>query len=640
MRVEGSNIPPNDSQTNRPFSNGSSNGAISPRKNGSSPTTNGSTHSNSNGYTNGTREKPTEPFYGHDREEVTRILIQSLTDLGYDGAARTLSNESGYNLENRAVAKFRRAVLDGDWSEAERTLFGDHVDDTGGGVGLYSNESDITWLKSSRSSPRNSDFKGGLPLSEGANTTELRFWIRQQKYLELLEIRDRQRALQVLRQELQPLQYDETRLHALSSLIMCCEDPDNLRQAAQWDGAQGESRSQLLSELSQSISPSVMIPEHRLAHLLNQVRDNQIANCLYHNSTASPSLYVNHTCDRDDFPLETLTELRDHSDEVWYIDFSPDGSMLATACKDGSVFIYDTKNWSVSQRLLEHDEGACYVAWSPDSQHVITCSQGQDHSAYVWDAKTGHRILDFTQYTYAVTTAAWSPDGTAFVIGSQDAERPLNLYSLQSGQEIYAWAEAKHPDRPNNGFRIQDVAIAADGSRMVAITYDNRVFVYDWLTKQRISEWSMDNTLTCVSISSDGREVLINMNEGRLVLMDAVTGEPLMRYQGLRQTGYVIRSGFGGAGDGCIVSGSEDSHVYIWRRQSGILVEALEAHGPGYVNTVSWNRADPAMFASAGDDHRVRIWSNMTNIRAYSQQLGAVRGMNGIGPIGGNIYMQ
>jgi len=112
---------------------------------------------------NGASDKHPVPavpdFYGHNRQEVTRLIIQSLSDLGYHSTAQKLSQESGFELEVPNVAAFRTAVQHGHWSEAEALLFGDTTRDA-------------------------------LPLSEGAKRDDMVFLIRQQKYLELLEQRD------------------------------------------------------------------------------------------------------------------------------------------------------------------------------------------------------------------------------------------------------------------------------------------------------------------------------------------------------------------------------------------------------------------------------------------------------------------
>jgi len=198
-----------NSNSPRTFSNGSS---LSPlHKAALSNTTNGVSHSQGtansapSSHTNGAMSAlraaaPT--YFGHDREEVTRILIQSLSDLGYNGAAGTLSRESGYELESPTVAAFRNAVLQGEWAEAESLLFGSHSSGSGGGGVSISNGS--------------SHQNGGLVLAEGADKDQMLFGMRQQKFLELLEERDLGNALMVLRQELTPLHQDIGKLHALS----------------------------------------------------------------------------------------------------------------------------------------------------------------------------------------------------------------------------------------------------------------------------------------------------------------------------------------------------------------------------------------------------------------------------------------
>jgi WD repeat-containing protein 26 len=197
MRLEGEGS--NSNGATRPFSNGS---GASPLHRAAMPTNgaqkgltamNGSSHANGHSHQ---RAKPRPTYFGHDREEVTRILIQALSDLGYNGAAGTLSQESGYELESPSVAAFRNAVMQGEWAEAEELLFGSTVPSTAeGGVSLNAT---------------------GLELAEGADKDVMRFWLRQQKFLELLEERDTGRALMVLRTELTPLYQDVGKLHFLS----------------------------------------------------------------------------------------------------------------------------------------------------------------------------------------------------------------------------------------------------------------------------------------------------------------------------------------------------------------------------------------------------------------------------------------
>lgn len=171
------------------------------------PGTNG--QAQANGSTNLSAPVNTSTYFGHDREEVTRILIQSLNDLGYVNAASALGRESGYDLESPSVAAFRTAVLNGNWADAERILLGSFYSDKSG-VGGSNIKHRTNNGKQSQS----------LVLAEGADRNEMLFLLRRQKFLELLEGHDVGPALVVLRQELTPLNHDIARLHALSRYAM------------------------------------------------------------------------------------------------------------------------------------------------------------------------------------------------------------------------------------------------------------------------------------------------------------------------------------------------------------------------------------------------------------------------------------
>ncbi|KAH6665662.1 WD domain-containing protein [Halenospora varia] len=574
MRAEGETSSPNG--TSRPFSNGSGasplhKAAISNSTNGrrkSPVATNGSA---TNGHS-GTKPRP--PYFGHDREEVTRILIQALTDMGYNGAATSLSQESGYELESPVVAAFRNAVLQGEWQEAEELLFDGSTE---GGVSISGT---------------------GLSLQEGVDKNVMRFWLRQQKFLELLEKRETGTALMVLRLELTPLYQDTAKLHFLSSLLMC-RTTEELKIKAEWDGAQGGSRHQLLSDLSKCISPAVMLPEHRLAILLQQVKRNQISNCMYHNTATSPSLYQDHSCDRNNFPVRTYLELDKHTGEVWQVQFSHDGSRLASCGEDGQVIIYDIETFEVLQTLADHEAGVCSLAWSPDDSMIVTCSL--DRRARLWNTETGKikRVLD--DFREPVSSCVWAPDGRTFVTGCLDKVRNLCQWNL-NGELVYDWGR---------NHRVQDLAVSPNGHRLVAMDTENQLHIYNFVTRELEYELDLKAKTSSISISQNSRYLLVNKKDGQARMLDLDTREAVRFFQSGDRGGLnVIRASFGGANESFVITGSEEGYIYIWHKENGQLIEKLEGHEKGCCTAVSWNPANPCMFASAGDDQKVRIWSN------------------------------
>ena len=200
-------LDPDSTSSNGPqyHANGSSpatqKNGISTSTNGHSSPTNGHSSPHRNGFSTSIARSKSSDFYGHDREEVTRLLIQGLEDLGYHGAANRLGHESGYEMESPAVAAFRNAILQGQWPEAEAILFGVDSEADGGGVSISNGYSH--------------HFEG-LKLAVDADPDSMRFSIREQKYLELLEKTETTTAIMVLRHELQPLRQDVSRLDHLS----------------------------------------------------------------------------------------------------------------------------------------------------------------------------------------------------------------------------------------------------------------------------------------------------------------------------------------------------------------------------------------------------------------------------------------
>ena len=128
-----------------------------------------------------------------------------------------------------------------------------------------------------------------------------------------------------------------------------------------------------------------MIPDHRLAVLFDQIKKSQISQCLYHNPSTLPSLFTDHMCDRTQFPLQTLLELKEAEGEVYCVEFSHDGKRLAAGGADSRVVIYDTTNFQVRHTLKEHTAAVVLITWSPDDARIVTCSQ--DHTAKIWDVK-------------------------------------------------------------------------------------------------------------------------------------------------------------------------------------------------------------------------------------------------------------
>ncbi|ORZ39540.1 WD40-repeat-containing domain protein [Catenaria anguillulae PL171] len=373
--------------------------------------------------------------------------------------ASQLEHTSGITFEVAAVGEFRTAVLSGDWAEAERFL--SHPD-----------------LRIPASS---------LPA--------VHFAIREQQYLELLELGDVAGALTVLRDKIAPLEYNLHRLHELSSYLMYT-DAHDLRTHAHWAGAAGGSRALTLQRVQAVIPPSVMVRARRLEHLLSQALAAQEAKCTYHNVPTSSadgaeptpprlmSLYEDHWCNMHaHFPSQTAVVYREHLDEVWYLAFSHGGDRLAAAGKDGSTIVWDVHTHRQLHRLAKHDDAVGFLAWSPDDSKLLTC--GNDAKLRMWDTATE-----------AVTACGWLPSGDRFVTGGLD--KVLAVWDM-TGNLIHKWTNT----------RVTDLQISHDGKTLVTVA-NQTIRIHDLTSRTEVLSFDDTESVTSLNLSKDGRYLLTN----------------------------------------------------------------------------------------------------------------------------------
>jgi WD40 repeat protein len=371
--------------------------------------------------------------------------------------------------------------------------------------------------------------------------------------------------------------------------------PEELRLKSNWDGAKGNSRKKLLKDLKEFVSPQILLPDNRLLNLVSQAIQYQKNNCLFHNTLEEHvSLFQDHSCTSKQIPTVTKNILEKHTDEVWYIKFSYNGKYLASASKDNTIILWDVLSPDVKaiKVLIGHIAPISFVSWSKNDQFLLSC--GNDNLVKLWDVQTGSCIRTFSRHTEFVAAVAWLPDGKHFISGGIDK----NIYMMDiDGNEIYSWTCA----------RVNDLAVSNDGKFMVVICHEKKLRIYD--LEEKTEDYIQETeSPTSLEISSDNKHILVNISSHEIHVWDVSSKRIIQKYRGQKQSRFVIRSCFGGANQAFVISGSEDSQVYIWHRSNGELLKVLSGHS-GTVNTVSWNPVNPSMFASCSDDHTIRIWT-------------------------------
>lgn len=483
-----------------------------------------------------------------------------------------------------------------------------------------------------------------LPLRSAFRVEDAIFLVKESKYIEALVDKEISKALKTLRKELAPLNCEgNSRIPQLASLIRY-RSPKEIFTSLGWEykevsslkDRKNRARENLLKKLQALVPPEVFPPDKRLQVLLERTLEQQQARQRWV-PRRSLSLLVDDRDGKEQIPSHTACVLRDHEDEVWHVQFSHCGNYIASVSKSAVVFVWEiniTKKppdssgeikqrgdganstssssenlrnnelpserkegskveigASVIRRFKGHSDPASFVAWSPDDSKLISCSEKE---VVLWDVAHDHRLRTVTEHSKPISSVAWMPDGTRFISGGMD--HMIYMWDAETGKMLDSWTEC----------RVNDLAVSADGQTMIILDHQGPVKIIELATSNQtiIPE---EECFPSMSLSNDSNFLLLCGASG-LRIWDTKSKKKVRDFLGHKQDRLILRACFGGVDEALIASGSEDSKIYIWHRQDGEVLRRLEGHSSN-VNSVAWSPKNPYLFASASDDHTIRLWS-------------------------------
>ena len=190
-----------------------------------------------------------------------------------------------------------------------------------------------------------------------------------------------------------------------------------------------------------------------------------------------------------------------HEDRVACAAFSPDGTLIVTASRDGTARVWDAATGAELAILRGHAGPVVSATFGSDGTRIVTASE--DATARVWDAATGAELALLRGHGGPVVNATFGSDGTRIVTASED--KTARVWDAATGAVINVL-------KGKNG-RWSGVVASADGARIAAVCGD-AALVWDALSGRRIGALRSPRKhgINCVAFSPDGTHIVTASN--------------------------------------------------------------------------------------------------------------------------------
>ncbi|KKD40042.1 caspase family protein [Limnoraphis robusta] len=286
------------------------------------------------------------------------------------------------------------------------------------------------------------------------------------------------------------------------------------------------------------------------------------------------------------YQIRENNRLIGHTNEVYNINYSPDGQIIASASGDDTIKLWK-KDGTLLHTLTGHTNDIVNHNFSPNGQ--ILASASRDGTIKLWK-KDGTLLNTLTDHQAIVNHVTFSPDGQTLASASDDGT--IKLWKKQG--ILLKTIEDNGP--------ISSVSFSQDGQTIASGSMDGTVKLWK-KDGTFLKSFSAHNGLVInVNFSPDG-EMIGSSSADKTVKLWKPDGTLIGTFEHNAQA---LKVNFS-ADSQMIVSSSADNLVKIWKRD-GTLLKTLTGRSVNF-------SPDGQTLAFARLDHSIELWKWNTSLR-------------------------
>jgi len=229
--------------------------------------------------------------------------------------------------------------------------------------------------------------------------------------------------------------------------------------------------------------------------------------------------------------LHTLTE---EKNQIFCLDYFPDGSQFATAGKDRIVRVYDEATKRLVQTLqggdmketAGHSNRIFSLKYHPLEPHIIL-SGGWDNTVQIWDTRRGHSVRSLWNCYVCGDGIDFNSDGQEILTASWRTEDALQIWDFGTGDMIEAieW-NAATPNTTCMLFAGQFSKDSASSMIMAGGSQENEVKFFHRTAPGQTSAFGalvqLPKPVFCLDFSPSSRVAAVGSADGLIRVLDVV----------------------------------------------------------------------------------------------------------------------